>query len=704
MTETERHNPDIWKWLLLLPLILILVSLSLYPVEDFDLGIVLRLGQEVVNTHHIPTADSWSYTAAGRPWIAHQWLGAAGFYLLFVLGGYNLIILFKILVLALSYSLLYLAGLRWTKSQVISYLLVMAAVFAGTIGFAERVQVLGFAFTAWALFEMIEYSEKGFNKRLLLLPFGFLVWANVHFSIFYGWTILGVFWAWELVRRLFWKKGARDGNDFKAFTAVCLASLALSFASPGLLKMLRLTIYDLAGMAGMDTIQYYTPSVIREYAPLWSPENLRIPVIRIYLVFSAAAAAAFLAAWMRTKKADVPGMVLFTLFFWLSISYVKAVPVSAVITAFLLMKNTGRLILKPEASRFHRMGRSSWFNAALLIFGLLAALSLSRNGNNLSGGRWWRPAWGLNSGALPEGAVDFMKQNGIKGSIFNNLRFGGFLIWNDIPVFIDGRLDLYDPDILGDYTKIDNGQAGFEGLLDKYGIDHVLADYPLQPGNAFYRHLYDSGLWALVYWDDASMLFLKRCPRFSGIIASEEYKYVNPDPLSGHYGGGGFWAAAEVQRRMLQAPVPAAAYEILGVLSLQEERIGEAVSFFSQGLKTAPYQSSLHNQIGWAWLYQGQSDSARHYFNNAVKYEYGQAGAYKGLGWIDEAERKYKGALKNYLTALEYAPEDLWLLNRAGLMFLQENKRESAIEVLQKGARLNPDSEAAKNLKLLLKK
>ena len=37
-----------------------------------------------------------------------------------------------------------------------------------------------------------------------------------------------------------------------------------------------------------------------------------------------------------------------------------------------------------------------------------------------------------------------------------------------------------------------------------------------------------SNEWKLVYWDDASMIFVKNIPKFEQIISKYEYKYISP--------------------------------------------------------------------------------------------------------------------------------------------------------------------------------
>src|SRR5271155_540657 len=42
---------------------------------DPDLWWHIRVGQEILATRHWPNTDPYSFTAAGQPWMAYEWLG-----------------------------------------------------------------------------------------------------------------------------------------------------------------------------------------------------------------------------------------------------------------------------------------------------------------------------------------------------------------------------------------------------------------------------------------------------------------------------------------------------------------------------------------------------------------------------------------------------------------------------------------------------
>src|SRR5208337_5455598 len=88
-------------------------------VTDPDVWWHLRTGQIILQTHHVPQVDPYSFTRAGQPWIDHEWLSQVLIYLLYRAGGWGaLSIIFGavaatalLLVFARSPGKPYVAGL-----------------------------------------------------------------------------------------------------------------------------------------------------------------------------------------------------------------------------------------------------------------------------------------------------------------------------------------------------------------------------------------------------------------------------------------------------------------------------------------------------------------------------------------------------------------------------------------------------------------
>jgi hypothetical protein len=118
----------------------------------------------------------------------------------------------------------------------------------------------------------------------------------------------------------------------------------------------------------------------------------------------------------------------------------------------------------------------------------------------------------INSGppgsVAPKAAINFVKQNGISGNVFNSYDFGGYLIFSGIRTFIDGRVTPYTDDFLRKHAEavnlIDINKA-FQ-LLDDYRVTWAL----LRPTEPLAAALGRSALWNEVYSDNYSVVFVRR--------------------------------------------------------------------------------------------------------------------------------------------------------------------------------------------------
>ncbi|HEX2879629.1 MAG TPA: hypothetical protein VHO25_08825, partial [Polyangiaceae bacterium] len=81
-----REPIDVRIWAALIPvaLLLLLLVLNFRPIMQNDFWMHLKIGEDVLDTFQIPTVDSYSAVAEGRPFIAHEWFSGV---LLALVGG-----------------------------------------------------------------------------------------------------------------------------------------------------------------------------------------------------------------------------------------------------------------------------------------------------------------------------------------------------------------------------------------------------------------------------------------------------------------------------------------------------------------------------------------------------------------------------------------------------------------------------------------
>jgi hypothetical protein len=123
---------------------------------------------------------------------------------------------------------------------------------------------------------------------------------------------------------------------------------------------------------------------------------------------------------------------------------------------------------------------------------------------------------------LPSGALDFLAKTRPEGSnMFTPDYMGAYLNWHSpgrARPFLDARMDAWSTALLRDHTVaiLDRETTSRQEILDRRKVEALLLDYPgalgalgVEPG--LRRSAFDpQGPWALVWWDDSAMLYLRR--------------------------------------------------------------------------------------------------------------------------------------------------------------------------------------------------
>jgi tetratricopeptide (TPR) repeat protein len=146
------------------------------------------------------------------------------------------------------------------------------------------------------------------------------------------------------------------------------------------------------------------------------------------------------------------------------------------------------------------------------------------------------PGLGVDRLAVPEGALAYLDRVGVRGRIFNAFHFGGYVAWRDFPhrmPIIDGRAWL--PAGLVDEIHFARVYpVHLARLHAAYGFEAAVMDYATFAGESFEEVApgADAGLtspaWALVYWDDVALVYLRRDGPFAAIAARDEYRHLRP--------------------------------------------------------------------------------------------------------------------------------------------------------------------------------
>jgi hypothetical protein len=447
MTFWERRFPP--PYVVALALLLLAICLPSLAAGDFWWH--LRTGQLIFTTHAVPHTDPFSFTAAGRPWVAHEWLSELLMYLLYRLGGYPPILLVFSAVTALAYGLMAWRSAGAPQTRI--FALVMA-VWCAHPTFSIRPQT--FSLLLFALFYVLldAHRRSGSVRPLMLLPPLMLLWVNLHGGYILGPVLILLFLAGAAGDALARLPGARPfGAQAKALglaAAVCVLVVPLNPNG------VRLYAYP---------FQTLDSRVMRALLMEWQSPDPRQPLFYPFFLLIGLCALALVARRKNLRSSEVLVFAFFTgaalhSMRFIALSALAAIPILAGIS----LARAQSPASQPSRARLP-------LEVAVLV---MAA--------GLTGGILHRALAGAPAEVrehFPVAAVNFLEQHRLPGRIFNSYSFGGYLIWRLYPryrVFVDGRADVYGGPLLTHFVEIYKGEVNPRPVFDRLGVNTVIVE------------------------------------------------------------------------------------------------------------------------------------------------------------------------------------------------------------------------------------
>src|SRR5437870_2747701 len=205
-------------------------SLAAVPSLDPDLWWHLANGRLMLATHAIPHADVYSFSAAGHPWVVHEWLADLAMYLLYRAGGLPWLVAAYAGVVTAAAICLYLLLRRTALPQPAAVVLTLVGALAGSTAWGARPQLLNVLFCGLLLLGLLEYRA-GRLHAWMLPPFIWL-WANLHSAFLVGVIISGLFVAGEAFDTWRSREGRMPRRRLTALTGAIAASGVLAVVNP----------------------------------------------------------------------------------------------------------------------------------------------------------------------------------------------------------------------------------------------------------------------------------------------------------------------------------------------------------------------------------------------------------------------------------------------------------------------------------------
>lgn len=705
--------------------------LALTNLVDTDAFTHLNLGRAIFNHKGFPAKELFNYPSLENTFSNPEWLFGLVFYLAYLLLDIKGIILLKAGIITITFYILLKDSLLSRKNLFASIAILFVTALFMRYRFVERPDIALMLFLSFNIYSLNVYVQEN-KPYIYILPFIQILWANIHPSISLVIIPFTVFIAAGLFQRFLHDKFAHQYlltpsyKQIAVIAIILIASILASFINP-------YSFHPLSAPVGLITSNWWMDEVIELKPPTWD-------IWKSPFIFSAVILGSFLFAIVK-KRISLIHLIMVLPFIYIGLSGIRFVFLIGLVGGPMIVRNINAVIAEDTWERLQRLKS---YKAAVIGLVLLVLFATVFTISGRGPFRLQDKVFGLRIcyEQLPEGALKYLDEKGINGRLFNTFQWGGYITWRDYPkrmTFVDGRGGIA-PDLLEALGKARFQPDVLNNLSEKYGFEVVLLHYNPIVSKALQGKNPDVDLglfaapkdWALVYWDDVSMVYLKRTMNMKKIIDEDEYHYVKPANgypyLARQISNGPEYQTdivKELERNLSKTTSkkvrlylgfvysntgnPQKAIELLKsmegfeayqLLGFAYEKIGEAnkaILYYKKALNIETSLNILYN-LGKLYLAEGDLEKGVNYLEAAVEKDEKFAAAYPPL--IDAYRRmgledKYAETKRVFGRVSAYVEEKT--IFERGLKFSTEGRYADAIEEFKRFLEISPSNPAGRS-------
>lgn len=443
----------------------------------------IKTGLDIMANGAVPHADAYSFTFLGHPWIAKEWLSQVLLALAYEHGGWNAVALIPITALTVTGAMLTWQLSRWLKPEVALAAAIISAALCSTIIVARPHIITLPIVVLWTGTLFAAARERRAPSPWLAIAI--MLWANLHATFTVGFVIAAFAGLDFALRTRF-----RDWNGIARWVGFGVLSVLASLVNPYGIQAILATF---TVMGGNEAVQY-----IGEWQPFSFNAGSTTDIVGLVGLIAGL-------ILLKPKPSLACGLfIVMLLCMFLGsarFSYLLFLIAPLVLAPDVADANPAlRAGEIGEQGSLHRAAERWPFRMSigLAAFALLLPAAVMH----------WRPVQPWNE-MYPKAAIDFAKREHLAGNVLNHYNFGGALVLEGIPTFIDGRTDqLFLNGFMNDSQKMRHAEGAdlLRKAVAKYDIGWALVT-PDDAKNMDFRNWPD---WEQLYADDAAVIFARR--------------------------------------------------------------------------------------------------------------------------------------------------------------------------------------------------
>ncbi len=457
-----------------------LFSVALQPAVDPDLGWHLGTGRWIVEEGRVPFTDPFSWSVPGRKWIAHEWLIEVVMHWVRALGGDTLLIVLWAAIITAAWGVLHRTARILGASRSWAGWVTALGAISTVHTWGVRPQMTTLFLTAYVGMRLQRWTRAADRKGRLpweLIPIVAL-WVNLHGGYIFGIVMVGVFACGAtgecLISRLNPHRSTQPTwRATGSLWLLLLGCLAASLCSPNTIDGL---IYPFT---------YLGDNASTRYVGEWFRPDYSNPQFWPFAVLLAASLPAIVVGLKRRSigLTEIGLVVPFAVLGAQSMRNISqfvvcAVPVFATVGSEMLASRavSRRARAAARAERAHRSSRPTMDRqlkvlivAAVASISVVSSVAMAQSSISGRGNATARAA------EFPVTAAQWLADHP-GGKVFNHYNYGGWLVLQRVPVFVDGRPDMYGDAFMDEYVRITGNRAtrDWQRSMQAVGADRVL--------------------------------------------------------------------------------------------------------------------------------------------------------------------------------------------------------------------------------------
>ncbi len=450
------------------------ILVGLHTVEDNDVFIHMRVGADIWSSGSVPHTDVYSAVAAGREFIAHEWLSALVFFGVDrAFGGVGISLLMAACSLAVA-ATLYASLARPAREGILALPLVGLCTYL--VNFRVHARPHLFSLVIVALFVLaIERWRRDRSARALwwLVPLQ-VVWVNLHGEYLLGPVLLaivtGTVGLFALLPSLQRSVGPRaySWSDVRGLLCLSAAVLLACLVNPYGPKILAFSFR-------MWSENDYIKQFVIEWRGTFLPENHGLNWFHFYC---ALLAVSWLALLARARTLPLLDLALLGAVTVLSAGSQRFVPHLALIGFPILVRSLSPLLESVWEKR--ALGRRPALELAaamaMILYTTAYGYALDQDTSDPETKNLHRPiAWGY--GEHPYEEVEFLERSGLEGIIYAEYTDAALLLQRLSPRIrpvVDSRIDIFGEELMSEYVHSQDSLENFYAYLAKHDCNLVM--------------------------------------------------------------------------------------------------------------------------------------------------------------------------------------------------------------------------------------